>query len=189
MTRHELNVLLNEKQAIDDLLADTPAENVIARAGLEYRRRRLVRRLDELDERRVCVGFSGEPVALPNAISAAFAGQAVKHLADVVRALSAGSQPLSTPVAPIPPPEEFNPLITGMTTQPLGFQLLAPPGAQHALLQVVAALQAAGDDQELTDTVSDWNEQARLLLNNLLAFVARNNAHVAMGHPAPASGN
>ena len=180
-----VQLLLHEKQTIDDLLAATPADNVMARAGLEYDRRRLVQKLAELDERHIYVGFSGEPVALPNAISAAFAGQAVKHLADVVRALSAGSQPLSTPVAPMPPREELDLLITGMTTEPLGFQLLAPPGAQHAFLQVIAALQAAGDYQELTDTVSDWNEQARPLFNDLLTFVTLNNAHLVVDHQDP----
>ena len=188
MTIHEFNLLLHEKQTIDDLLGATPADNVMARGGLENDRRRLVQKLAELDERRIYVGFSGEPVALPNAISTAFAGQAVKHLADVVRALSVSSKPLSTPVAPMSPREELDLLITGMITQPLGLQLLAPPGAQHALLQVMAALQAAGDYQELTDTVSDWNEQARPLFNDLLTFVTLNNAHLVVYHQEPTSG-
>lgn len=184
MTRGDLLHLLGERTALERLLAETPAEDVLDRASLEARKRAIEEaiaqaRPDQREPARVRLTFRGRPVVGSHGIFADFGLKAVSGFTESVAALAASLEgPLGTS-GPLPNREQNQLLITSTALGSFGFELeehqtgqltLAEPSpVALALVRTQDLLRGSiGTDDELADSVA---EADRRVLEKVRAFL------------------
>jgi hypothetical protein len=184
MTRGDLLHLLGEKTALERLLAETPAEDVLDRASLEARKRSVEEaiaqaRPDEREPARVRLTFKGRPVVGSHGIFAEFGMRAVNGFTESVAAVAASlGGPLGAS-GPLPNREQNQLLITSTALGSFGFELeehrtgqltLAEPSAVAlALARTQELLHGSiGTDDELADSVAEADRRA---LEKVRAFL------------------
>lgn len=192
MNRGEYLQLLGEKTAIDRMLAETPEEDVLDRASLSARRKRIEADLsqakpDEREPARVRLTFKGRPVMGNHGIFAEFGMKAVNGFAESVRAMAAS---LSAPLAasgPIPNRDQHQLLITNTALGSFGFELEEHRAGQLTLADGSAVAQALGrtqsllrgtqgTDDELADSAAEADRRALDKVRAFLEVLADNGA-------------
>lgn len=128
MSHRDVAFLKAEKSAIQRMIAETPAEDVLDLASLQSRLSVLDNALSQMEgvnrlPARVRLTFRGKPVVASHGVFAEFGAKAVTCFADTVTAMPAS---LSTPLAamgPIPGRDQHQLLITSTAVGSFGFEL------------------------------------------------------------------
>jgi len=176
--------LLGERTALARMLAETPEEDVIDRASLSARLKRVEAALAEVasapkEPERVRLTFRGQPVVGSYGVFVEFGMKAVHGFAESVTALAAS---LTGPLAasgPIPNRGQHQLLITNTAIGSFGFELEAHRTAQshesdastvtQALERTLSILRGTqGSDEELADAAA---EADRRVLDKVRAFL------------------
>jgi hypothetical protein len=196
MNPREYKQLLAEANALEQLLADIPYENVLERPGVEAR-------LDHVKEllasavppsrepARARLTFRGRPVIEHRGIFVEFGTKATNAFTDVVAKFAAAiSGPLAS-MGPVPRREESQLLITSTAFGSFGFELeeFRPPllefgdpsTSAQALEQTRSLLQSTlGSDDELADAASGTDPRALDAVRSFLRVLADNEAVCAL---------
>ncbi|HEY7374528.1 MAG TPA: hypothetical protein VIF57_20360 [Polyangia bacterium] len=193
MNRDEYLHLLSEKIALERLIAETPATEVIDRASLDTRLRVVdealsVGKPDEREPARVRLTFKGRPVIGSHGIFAEFGMKAVNSFSESVVAMAAS---LSAPLAamgPIPNRDQHQLLITRTALGSFGFELEEHRNGQLVLsegggpvAQAVDRTQSLlrgtlGTDEELADSITEADRRALDKVRAFLETLADNEA-------------
>jgi hypothetical protein len=197
MNRHEANQWLAERSALERMIADTPADEVIDLRSLRARLDVVNRKLDKqpLDTRepvKARLTFRGRPVVGSHGIFAEFGVTATKAFTDAIALLAASFETDLAATGPIPNRTQNQLLITSTAVGSFGFELeehredLLPPEDESALAQALIKAQellygsAAGSDDELTDAASGQDPRAVAALRDFLKKLADNEAVCAV---------
>jgi len=197
MNRHEANQLLAERSALERMIADTPADEVIdlrsLRARLDVVNRELEKQpLDTREPVKARLTFRGRPVVGSHGIFAEFGVTATKAFTDAIALLAASFETDLAATGPIPNRTQNQLLITSTAVGSFGFELeehredLLPLEDESALAQALNKAQellygsAAGSDDELTDAASGQDPRAVAALRDFLKKLADNEAVCAV---------
>ena len=197
MNRHEANQWLAERSALERMIADTPADEVIdlrsLRARLDVVNRELEKQpLDTREPVKARLTFRGRPVVGSHGIFAEFGVAATKAFTDAIALLAASFETDLAATGPIPNRTQNQLLITSTAVGSFGFELeehredLLPPEDESALAQALIKAQellygsAAGTDDELTDAASGQDPRAVAALRDFLKKLADNEAVCAV---------
>ncbi|HLL00310.1 MAG TPA: hypothetical protein VK539_06960 [Myxococcaceae bacterium] len=176
MNHGEYLHLLGEKTALERMIAETPEEDVLDRASLVARLRRVEvllaqARPEEREPARVTLTFRGRPVIGSHGIFAEFGMRAVNSFAESVVAMAAS---LTGPLAErgrIPNRDQHQLLITSTAQGSFGFELEEHRTGQLSLGEASAVAQALdrtqqllrgtlGTDDELAESAAEANRRA-----------------------------
>jgi hypothetical protein len=188
---------------LEQLLAETPADDEIDRASLEARIVEVERRLASepalgVEPVRARLTFRGRPVIGSHGVFATFGSEAVRAYSDCIATLAAS---LSAPLAatgPLPKKEEHQLVITGTALGSFGFVLEEPQPRPKLFGEepsfVVQALErtqslllgSLGTDDELAEAASEIAPRALDKVRSFLTVLADNEAvcAVALGDSA-----
>ena len=197
MNRHEANQLLAERSALERMIAETPADEVIdlrnLQARLEVVNRELqAQPLDTREPVKARLTFRGRPVVGSHGIFAEFGVTATKAFTDAIALLAASFETELSATGPIPNRTQNQLLITSTAVGSFGFELeehredLLPPKDESALAQALNKVQGLlhgatqGSDDELTDAVSGQDPRAIAALRDFLKKLADNEAVCAV---------
>ncbi len=196
MTIKEYRQLQAERTALQRMLADIPAEDVLDRSGLEGR-------LEEINEQLAAAGtprrgpiparltFRGRPVIDQHGIFAEFGANATRLFADAVAKVAAGlTGPLSA-TGPVPNRGDSQLLITNTALGSFGFELeehradlldfgeATPVGKA---LEVTRGLleSTLGTDDDLADSAANADPRAVAAVREFLNLLASNEAVCAL---------
>ena len=192
MNRAEVLDLLGEKTALERMIAETPAEDVIDRASLAARleaveKALVVAKPDEREPAKVRLTFKGRPVIGSQGIFVELGMKAVSGFADSVTAMAAS---LSAPLAamgPIPNRDQHPLLITSTALGSFGFELEEHRTGQLTLGDGSAVAQALertqtllrgsqGTDDELADAAAEVDRRALEKVRGFLQVLADSEA-------------
>lgn len=185
--------LAAEKATLEQLLAETPADDVIDRASLEARIVEVERRLASepalgAEPVRARLTFRGRPVIGSHGVFATFGSEAVRAYSDCIATLAAS---LSAPLAatgPLPKKEDHQLVITGTALGSFGFVLEEPQPRPKLFSEdpsfVAQALErtqslllgSLGTDDELAESASEIAPRALDKVRNFLTVLADNEA-------------
>jgi hypothetical protein len=196
LNRGEYVQLLGEKAVVRRLLAETPEEEVIDRASLRARLKRLEDALaqatpDEREPARVRLTFRGRPVVGSDGIFAEFGTKAVSSYAESVTAMAASlSGPLPS-TGRIPNREQHQLLITNTVPGSFGFELeehlpnQLSFGEGSAVAQALERIQSLllgtlGTDDELADSAAEADRRALDKVRSFLGVLADHEAVCAV---------
>jgi hypothetical protein len=146
MNRHEANQWLAERSALERMIADAPADEVIDLRSLRSRLDVVNRKLDKqpLDTRepvKARLTFRGRPVVGSHGIFAEFGVTATRAFTDAIALLAASFETDLAATGPIPNRTQNQLLITSKAVGSFGFELeehredLLPPEDESALAQ------------------------------------------------------
>ena len=193
MNLQEYRQLLAEKEELQRLLAELPADREIERIGLESRKQDIeaalaTQTLPSREPIYARLTFRGKPIVGSHGIFAEFGANAVNAFAKAVSSIGASmDRPLGTR-GQLPKQDEFRLLITGTALGSFGFRLeeaaqedltLFPlqPVLESAIEQTQAIMRATlGSDDELTDALADADSRALDALRKFLDEMANNEA-------------
>jgi hypothetical protein len=197
MNRVEQHSLFSERAALERMIADTPAEDVIDLRSLKVRLEIINRALAQhpVETRapvKARLTFRGRPVVGSHGIFAEFGMTATKGFTDAIALLAASLETDLAPTGPIPNRTQNQLLITSTALGSFGFELEEhreqelpleedSPVAQ-ALKQAQALLRgaAAGSDDELTDVASGQDPRAIAAMRGFLKLLIDNEAVCAV---------
>lgn len=197
MNRQEVHKLLSERSALERMIADTPAEEVIdlrsLRARLDVVKRELADQpLDVRLPAKVRLTFRGRPVVGSHGIFAEFGMAATKAFTDAVALLAASFETDLAASGPIPNRAQNQLLITSTALGSFGFELeehrdgLLPLEDESPVAQALNLTQellrgaAAGSDDELTDVASGQDTRAVSAMRDFLKKLIDNEAVCAV---------
>lgn len=192
MNHGEYLHLLGEKTALKRMIANTPDENVIDRASLIARLKKVEAALaqakpDEREPARVRLTFKGRPVIGSHGIFAEFGMKAVNSYAESVATMAASQTAPLAAMGPIPNRDQHQLLITSTALGSFGFELEeyrtgqltlgdGSPVAQ-ALDRTQSLLRGTlGTDDELADSVAETDRRALDKVRAFLETLADNEA-------------
>lgn len=192
MNRGEYLQLLGEKTAIERMIAETPAEDVLDRASLSARLKSVEAALsqakpDEREPARVRLTFKGRPVIGSHGIFAEFGMKAVHGFAESVTAMAASLIAPLAAMGPIPNRDQHQLLITNTALGSFGFELEEHRTGQLTLGDGSAVAQALdrtqsllrgtqGTDDELADSAAEADRRALDKVRAFLEVLADNEA-------------
>lgn len=197
MNRVEQNSLFSERAALERMIAETPADDVIDLRSLKVRleiiNQELAKRVvDTRLPAKARLTFRGRPVIGSHGIFVEFGATATKAFTDAVALLAASFETDLAATGPIPNRTQNQLLITSTALGSFGFELeeyresVLPledesPVAE-ALKQVQALLQGAaeGSDDELTDVASGQDPRAVAAVRDFLKKLIDNEAVCAV---------
>jgi hypothetical protein len=197
MNRHEANQLLAERSALERMIADTPADEVIDLRSLQARLDAVNRELemqpqDTREPVKARLTFRGRPVVGSHGIFAEFGVTATKAFTDAIALLAASFETDLAATGPIPNRTQNQLLITSTAVGSFGFELeehredFLPPEEESALAQALNKAQellhgaACGSDDELTEAASGQDPRAVAALRDFLKKLADNEAVCAV---------
>ena len=194
MNIHDYRFLLADRGALQKLLANTPAEDVIDRQSLERRLRQVEAELEayrDYSPRLVNAHliFGGCPVRDHHSIKADFGTQAVQAFAKAVARIGASQHGHWVTRGPVPNQERYELVITRLVPGSLGFELEAAdthptllgdmhPVAQafRQILAILEASAASAADEQLAEAISETDSRARESVCSFLQLVADHEA-------------
>lgn len=197
MNRLEQQSLFSERAALERMIAETPAEDVIDLRSLKVRLEIINRALahHSIETRfpaKARLTFRGRPVVGSHGIFAEFGMTATKGFTDAIALLAASLETDLAPTGPIPNRMQNQLLITSTALGSFGFELEEhrehelpleeeSPVAQ-AMKQAQALLRgaAAGSDDELTDAASGQDPRAISAMRGFLKTLIDNEAVCAV---------
>ncbi len=193
MTGHEYRFLLADREALKDLLAETPNEDVIDRLSLERRLKQVEAELEDLKDSfsqtvNARLTFGGRPVR-GRSIKADFGNQAVQAFTKAVTHIGASQLGPLAAKGPVPNRENYALVITRTVRGSFGFELEAidahPPlpeevhPVKQAFRQIQAILEASAEsdaDEQLAEAISKTDSRARESVCFFLQLVADHEA-------------
>jgi len=203
MNRAEQHSLFSERAALERMIADTPAADVIDLRSLQVRLEIINRALaQQTIETRLPVKarltFRGRPVVGSHGIFAEFGMTATKGFTDAIALLAASLDTELAATGPIPNRDQNQLLITSTALGSFGFELEEhreqelpleeESSVAQALRQAQALLRgaAAGSDDDLTDAASGQDPRALAAMRAFLRTLVDNEAvcAVAVGDQA-----
>jgi hypothetical protein len=193
MNRQEYNQLLAERSALEQLIAETPPEEVIDLRSFEGRLESVQLMLEgyPVDLRlpvKARLTYRGRPVVGSHGIFAEFGMAATKAFTDTVSMLAASLDVPLAAIGPIPNRRQNQLLITSTVGGSFGFELeehrdeILPleedSAVVHALVQTQELLQSAatGSDDELTEAASGQDERVVAAVRTFLKTLIDNEA-------------
>lgn len=196
MNRQERMHLLSERTALQRMISETPAEELIDLRSLNTRLEIVNQQLaaapeDTRQPARARLTFRGRPVVGSYGIFAEFGMEATKAFTDAVAAVAASfSAPLQA-MGPIPNRSQNQLLITSTATGSFGFEL-EEHGPEQLTLEDDAVLPSAleqmrqllegstGSDDELADAASELDPRAVSAVRSFLDKLVTNEAVCAV---------
>ncbi len=192
MNHGEYLHLLGEKTALERMIAETPEEDVLDRASLVARLKRVEEmiaqaRPEEREPARVRLTFKGRPVIGSHGIFAEFGMKAVNSFAESVAAMAASLAGPLAAMGPIPNREQHQLSITSTALGSFGFELeehrtgqlsLGEPGAvAQALDRTQRLLRGTlGTDDELAESAAEANRRTLDKVRGFLQTLVDNEA-------------
>lgn len=193
MNYNEFDNLTSEVSLLENLLKNTPVENIFDRFSIEKRLNKARNKLGTINpnhiSKRAKLTFRGPYVTGSESISAIFASQATMLFSDAVAAISAAMSGELNYRGKIPNKLNNQLMITGMATGSFGFEFDLPKpdsGDLYAALPVVdTALEeisklfqvsATGSDEELIEVISEIHPRAAKTVFNFLKFLQEQNS-------------
>ena len=163
MILRERQLLQSEIVTLEELISQTPEEDVIDRKSLESRKRKVEAELSFLslpyyEPARGRLKFRGKPIVRCQGVYADFAGHALDKYAKMVHALGADQSLELGSRGTIPHKEEFQLMVTGTTTGSFGFEIEEAPKYSRLsteLSPAKAAMEKANIIMELSSGASD----------------------------------
>ncbi len=193
MSGHEYRFLLADREALKDLLAETPDEDVIDRLSLERRLKQVEVELEDLKDSfpqivNARLTFGGRPVR-DRSIKADFGSRAVQAFTKAVTHIGASQLGPLAAKGPVPKRENYELLITRIVQGSFGFEMEAvdahPPffedvhPVKQAFRQIQAILEASASadaDEQLAEAISETDNRAREAVCSFLQLVADHEA-------------
>jgi hypothetical protein len=193
MTYEKYIALSSEIKALESLLSDIPAENVIERVGLEHRlttARDLIANITEYQlVHKARLTFRGRPVFGTHGIAADFASKAASSFTDAVSAIAAGLAENLRYMGPIPDKQKNQLLITGTVLGSFGFEFELPQptgggwfpqpsNAEDALdkMRELFRLASEGNDDEIAELVDEIHPRAVKKVADFLLYISQQDA-------------
>jgi hypothetical protein len=188
LERHRLS---SDLAAVEGLLKDAPADDVVGRMSLEYRREEVAKQLTALSEvsesqAHAALFFGGEPVVGSEGIDADFAAKALGQYEDLVTKVwaTANFGPLRKS-GPVPYKQAARLHITGTMHGSFGFELaeLGEPSQSDTihLRQAVddaslAIIAATESDDALADAAASLDDRSFGALRDFLGQLRKSHA-------------
>lgn len=193
MNYNEFENLTSEVSLLENLLKDTPVENIFDRFSIEKRLNKTRNKLGTINPNHVSkkakLTFRGPYVTGSESISAIFASQATMLFSDAVAAISAAMSGELNYKGKIPNKLNNQLMITGMATGSFGFEFdlpkpdtqdlyAEPPIVDIALEEISKLFQvsATGSDEELIEVISEIHPRAAKTVFNFLKFLQEQNS-------------
>jgi len=184
--------------SVEELLADTPANDVIGRPGLEYRLQELRAELEALNGAKLAeaasveLTFRGAPVVGSHGIEASFAANALSTFRKAVTAIAADLQGrLTADTGRLPATDRM--LITGCVLGSFGFRLeeaecqavdAEPSLVSQSIHQAKAILAGcATGDEALADALGDSSPRVLNPIRDFLACLKNADATCTLALP------
>ena len=196
MNVHEYRFLISERSALNKLLGQTSAGNVIGRMSLERRLREVETALEAYEgfsphKVTARLTFSGRPVSGSRGIWADFGGNAVSKFADALAQVGAGMDGSLSAKGPILNRDDYRVMITATAPGSFGFEIeeaSQQPAfvgettpVERAIAEVKNILEASvGTDEELTEAIAGANVRALHAVRDFLETVAKGEAICAL---------
>lgn len=169
--------LESEIATLEDLISQTPEEDVIDRKSLEARKRKVEMELSALQVTyyKPAHGqliFRGKPTVKSQGVYADFAANALDRYAKMIAALGSSRTTELGSRGPIPNSEEFQLMITGVVLGSFGFEIeevpkqatisseLSPVKAAMEKANLVMGLSAGSSDDDIANAIADMSTRA-----------------------------
>jgi hypothetical protein len=194
----ERQFLQSEITTLEELISQTPEDNVIDRRSLEDRRNEVEAALSALNPShyepvRARLIFRGRPTVKSRGIFAEFAAIALDKFANMVAAIGASQTNELGTRGIIPNREEYQLMITGTTTGSFGFEIEEAPRARPILSPEFSPVKAAIDkanlimelsegssDDDLAEAIADESTRAIEAIRAFLEVMESNYAAFAL---------
>lgn len=196
MNIREYRQLQAERSALETLLARLPESSVIERMGLSARKAEVEAALatqnaPARDPVRARLTFRGKPIIGSQGIFAEFGADALNAFTAAVAAIGASRTLQLGARGVLPNRDEYRLLITGTVPGSFGFELEEAPQEEmlfpaesrieSAIEQAKTIMQATvGNDDELTDAISDTDPRALEALRKFFRTLADHEAICAL---------
>lgn len=169
--------LQSEIAALDELISQTPEEDVIDRKSLEARKKEVVAELSMstspyYEPARGLLKFRGKPIVRSRGVYADFAGHALDKYAKMVHALGADQDLELGSRGRIPEKEEFQLMVTGTAIGSFGFEIeeapkvtglfpeLSPAKAAMEKANIIIELASNSSDDVIAEAIADMSTRA-----------------------------
>jgi len=173
----ERQLLQSEIDTLEELIHQTPEEDVIDRKSLEARKREVEAALSILnppyyEPARSQLKFRGKPTVKSQGVYADFAASALDKYAKMIVVLGSDQTNELGSRGIIPDREEFKLMITGTLTGSFGFEIeeapkertllpeLSPVKAAMEKANLIMELSAGSSDDEVADAIADTSTRA-----------------------------
>jgi hypothetical protein len=197
MIPRERHFLQSEISALDELISQTPEEDVIDRKSLEARKKEVAAKLSILtppyyEPARGRLKFRGKPTVRSQGVYADFAGKALDKYDKMVHTLDADQYSELGPCGPIPKRDEFQLMVTGTTIGSFGFEIEEVPKTTGLLTELSPAklamekanaiieLSADSSDDLIADAIADMSARAVEAVREFLEVMEDSEAEFAI---------
>lgn len=195
MILNERQFLESEITALEELISQTPEEDVIDRNSLEARKRKVEGQLSALsttfnESVRTRLIFRGKPTFKNRGIFTDFAGIALDKFTSMVAAIGASQTNDLGLRGIIPKKEDYQLMITGTTKGSFGFEIeevqpklsseISPVKAAINKVNLIMELSPGASDDDLAEIIADESQRAIIAIRAFLDVMEDNEAQFAL---------